>query len=141
MKIAFIGYGNMANALVSSILTSKNITLSSDIHIFHNKNKDAYETANHIAMNGPTARKSSPFSGSRPKAGASPAMVVPSPLFTNRISMMKRPRTPPQYPMAAPSPDILPTSFVDPRLGKIAFTKINMNSAAIKARLKQSRIK
>ena len=43
MKIAFIGYGNMANALVSSILTSKNIVLSSDIHIFHNKNKDAYE--------------------------------------------------------------------------------------------------
>ena len=42
MKIAFIGYGNMANALVSSILTSKNIVLSSDIHIFHNKNKDAY---------------------------------------------------------------------------------------------------
>ena len=46
MKIAFIGYGNMANALVSSILTSKNITLSSDIHIFHNKNKDIYELDN-----------------------------------------------------------------------------------------------
>mgnify|MGYP000253280564 FL=1 len=46
MKIAFIGYGNMANALVSSILTSKNITLSSDIHIFHNKNKDIYELEN-----------------------------------------------------------------------------------------------
>ena len=38
MKIAFIGYGNMANALVSSILLSKNIDLTSDIHIFHNKN-------------------------------------------------------------------------------------------------------
>ena len=43
MKIAFIGYGNMANALVSSILASKNIVLSSDIYIFHNKNKDVYE--------------------------------------------------------------------------------------------------
>ena len=43
MKIAFIGYGNMANAFVSSILTYKNIVLSCDIHIFHNKNKDAYE--------------------------------------------------------------------------------------------------
>ena len=43
MKIAFIGYGNMANALVSSILLSKNINLTSDIYIFHNKNKDEYK--------------------------------------------------------------------------------------------------
>ena len=43
MKIAFIGYGNMANALVSSILASKNIVLSSDIYIYHNKNEDVYE--------------------------------------------------------------------------------------------------
>ena len=43
MKIAFIGYGNMANALVSSILASKNIVLSSDIYIYHNKNEDFYE--------------------------------------------------------------------------------------------------
>ena len=43
MKIAFIGYGNMANALVNSILASSKTILSSDIFVFHNKDKGTYE--------------------------------------------------------------------------------------------------
>jgi pyrroline-5-carboxylate reductase len=38
MKIAFIGYGNMANALVRGILSSDNI-VSDNLYIFHNKKK------------------------------------------------------------------------------------------------------
>jgi len=40
MKIAFIGYGNMSNALVNCILSSDKIVLSDDLYIFHNKNKN-----------------------------------------------------------------------------------------------------
>jgi len=43
MKIAFIGYGNIASALVKGILISDDITLEDDIYIFHNKDKDAYK--------------------------------------------------------------------------------------------------
>ena len=43
MKIAFIGYGNIASALVKGILISDDITLEDDIYIFHNKDKDVYK--------------------------------------------------------------------------------------------------
>ena len=37
MKLAFIGYGNMANALINGILASDKNILSDDLCIFHNK--------------------------------------------------------------------------------------------------------
>ena len=43
MKIAFIGYGNMANALLNSMLASDKTMLSKDIYIFHNKDNSVYE--------------------------------------------------------------------------------------------------
>ena len=43
MKIAFIGYGNMASALIKGILISDDITLENDIFIFHNKDEDTYK--------------------------------------------------------------------------------------------------
>ena len=43
MKIAFIGYGNMASALIKGILISEDITLENDIFIFHNKDEDTYK--------------------------------------------------------------------------------------------------
>ncbi len=46
MKIAVIGYGNIANAILNGILNSENILLTDDIHIFHNKNHNNYSKEN-----------------------------------------------------------------------------------------------
>ena len=42
MNIAFIGFGNMANALVRGVLSADNITLADNLYIFHNKTKNDY---------------------------------------------------------------------------------------------------
>ena len=36
MKIALIGYGNIANALVNGMISSEKILLTDDLYIFHN---------------------------------------------------------------------------------------------------------
>ena len=46
MKIAVIGYGNIANAILNGILNSENILLTDDIYIFHNKNHNNYSKEN-----------------------------------------------------------------------------------------------
>jgi len=46
MKIAVIGYGNIANAIINGILNSENIFLTDDIHIFHNKNHNNFKKEN-----------------------------------------------------------------------------------------------
>ena len=43
MKLAFIGYGNMANALINGILASDKNILSDDLYIFHNKEDSQYK--------------------------------------------------------------------------------------------------
>ncbi len=43
MKLAFIGYGNMANALINGILASDKNILSDDLYIFHNKENSQYK--------------------------------------------------------------------------------------------------
>jgi pyrroline-5-carboxylate reductase len=43
MKLAFIGYGNMANALINGILASDKNILSDDLYIFHNKKDSQYK--------------------------------------------------------------------------------------------------
>ena len=43
MKLAFIGYGNMANALINGILASDKTILSEDLYIFHNKENSQYK--------------------------------------------------------------------------------------------------
>jgi pyrroline-5-carboxylate reductase len=43
MKLAFIGYGNMANALINGILASEKNILSDDLYIFHNKENSQYK--------------------------------------------------------------------------------------------------
>ena len=46
MKIAVIGYGNIANAILNGILNSENILLTDDIYIFHNKNHNNFNKEN-----------------------------------------------------------------------------------------------
>ena len=43
MKLAFIGYGNMANALINGILASDKNILSDDLYIIHNKENSQYK--------------------------------------------------------------------------------------------------
>jgi len=43
MKLAFIGFGNMANALINGILASDKNILSDDLYIFHNKENFQYK--------------------------------------------------------------------------------------------------
>ena len=51
MKIAIIGYGNMANALLNGILSSNDNIVSDSIYIFHNKKNDTYSQDKCIFLN------------------------------------------------------------------------------------------
>mgnify|MGYP001373554682 CR=1 FL=1 len=51
MKIAIIGYGNMANALLNGILSSNNNIVSDNIYIFHNKKNGMYSQEKCIFLN------------------------------------------------------------------------------------------
>ena len=51
MKIAIIGYGNMANALLNGILSSNNNIVSDNIYIFHNKKNGTYSQDKCIFLN------------------------------------------------------------------------------------------
>ena len=43
MKIALIGYGNIANALVNGMISSEKILLTDDLYIFHNNKEKIYQ--------------------------------------------------------------------------------------------------
>ena len=40
MKIALIGYGNIANALLNGMLSSEKMAVTDNIYVFHNKEQD-----------------------------------------------------------------------------------------------------
>ena len=43
MKIALIGYGNIANALVNGMISSEKISLSDELYVFHNNKKKIHQ--------------------------------------------------------------------------------------------------
>ena len=53
MKIAFIGYGNMASALIKGIIMSDAITLEDDIFIFHNKDENTLKKLTNVFLKNP----------------------------------------------------------------------------------------
>ena len=41
MKIALIGYGNIANAIINGMLSSEKTKVMDDIYVFHNKEQNS----------------------------------------------------------------------------------------------------
>ena len=41
MKIALIGYGNIANAIINGMLSSEKMKVMDDIYVFHNKEQNS----------------------------------------------------------------------------------------------------